>query len=76
MKGHALYLSCETILSQVQDRLLNNPSRNRTVREVALQDIYVEQALHVVMLRVNIFQNEINLNSLQEGLIIKSPWAH
>ena len=29
--------------------------------------------LYVVMLRVKIFQNEINLNSLQEGLIIKSP---
>ena len=75
MKG-PLYLSCEMNLSQVQNVLLNFPSENRTVREVALLDIYVEQALHVVMLRVNIFQNEINLTSLQEGLIIKSPWAH
>ena len=46
MKG-PLSLSCEMNLSQVQNGLKNYPSGNRTVREVALQDIYVEQTLPV-----------------------------
>ena len=60
MKG-PLYLSCEMNL----------------VRELPCRTfMWNKPYLYVVMLRVKIFQNEINLNSLQEGLIIKSPWAH